>query len=168
VEVRVAETGAFEPERVQIFFDTRGHGAGESSVVESPPYLARFTVPEYASGTVFVRAWAFSKLQGVVDAPEVVLNVEAVERLLQLVAYPPLVAARATSRVRMRVEGIFSPGTTRSLAGLPMEFRSSDPSVARVTADGEILVLREGEATISVIYQGKKATVAVRRLRGPS
>lgn len=63
---------------------------------------------------------------------------------------------------RLRVDGVFADGATRDISkSREIQYISSNPQVATVTADGLVEAVDPGATTITVTYKGKSVTVPV-------
>ncbi len=63
---------------------------------------------------------------------------------------------------RLRVDGVFTDGATRDISkSREIQYISSNPQVATVTADGLVEAVDPGTTTITVTYKGTSVTVPV-------
>jgi hypothetical protein len=79
------------------------------------------------------------------------------------VGWPPSVNLIAgVIEEHLRVDGVFTDGATRDISkSREIQYISSDPQVATVTADGLVEAVDPGTTTITVTYKGKSVTVPV-------
>jgi len=77
---------------------------------------------------------------------------------------PPLLLLAAGESASVRAEVHTARG---ALAGSTVEWQSSDPSVATVSAEGLVTGLRFGVARIAATAAGRRATIPV-EVRAPS
>lgn len=96
------------------------------------------------------------------DTADVIVDESAAVPLDSLIASANEVVVVIAETRALRAEAIWANGARLEAAGAPFSYASSNTSVARVSASGEITGVATGTATISVSYRGKKTDVAVR------
>jgi len=160
----VINTGGAQPRAILIA------SAGGVVRLEAPPFVASFTIPSAAAGSLPLHAIAFFGQGEVAVAQPVNLNVNVNASLTAIeVLNGNVVLQRPGRTQQMRVIGTFSDGVQRDITRLTgtKYAASSLTPIASVSATGLISALGPGNATIAV-SNGSLITSINAKVRQPT
>lgn len=147
VTVAVEASDGFRPERVVII------GAGDVAMRDEPPFIAEFSIPAQAIGTLQFSALGIDEHGGTLTAGPVLLPVVSSARLVSMgVLDGDAILQGPGSKQRLTVLGTYDDGIQRNISSpsLGTVYASSNPNVATVTSDGLVTGTGPGIATITV------------------
>jgi pimeloyl-ACP methyl ester carboxylesterase len=129
---------------------------GDAKLFEGPPYYFQFKVSEEAFEQIRIIAVAFDT-RGYVGADEISINIGTGPILLDLMLYPDIKVLYLPpgGTCPVVVYGIYDDGLRRDITkSTGLSFRSSNPGVVEVSAEGVLTARINGEAEIKVEHSG--------------
>jgi len=120
-----------------------------------------YTVPDEAVGLVSIAVMGLGAA-GAFAIDTVSVIVEPTAALTGLSVYPEQVVVSAGNAVPFTLTGLYADGIERDLTGASgIGYAVTDPGVAGVNAEGEVVGIAEGETTLTVTYRSQTATTDV-------
>jgi hypothetical protein len=143
-----------------------GTSAGSYGKIQSgPPWRVKLAIPQAASGTITLLTTALggASNQHMRIAPEVSLNIDLEGIGLTGITIPgPLSIGANTTNQRLPVNGTYSDGVDRSIAGAAgIAYAVTMPSILTIGSDGVITPVSSGLTDVSATYQGFAAAARV-------
>ena len=142
------------------------HGCLLMSVIETPPYVVDFPIPQNTIGNINIGGMAVDTINNIslIDLT-ITVNTNAI---VQAIALGPTAGegkiVQLTSIGETRaflINCLYSDGVTRDVTNYHTQYSSSNPSVATVSNSGLVTAVGKGYSLITAFNGGKEDTTPV-------